>query len=54
MPPSIPPDEDWVCCGGIWVCCCWGGLVVVVELLGGGDLELPLDPPLAIFYDYYK
>jgi hypothetical protein len=50
IPLNNPPD-CWVCCGGTLVCCCCGGgggFVVVVELLGGGDLELPLEPPLGI------
>jgi hypothetical protein len=51
IPLSIPPDCWVVCCGACWVG--WG-LVVVAELLGGGDLELPLDPPLAIFDDERK
>jgi hypothetical protein len=45
IPLNIPPDLGWVaCCGGTVVC--WGcGLEVVAELLGGGDLEPPLEPP---------
>jgi hypothetical protein len=30
------------------------GLEAVLELLGGGDLEPPLDPPLGIYYFFQK
>jgi hypothetical protein len=55
IPPSIPPDCWVACCGGgVRVCWVGCGRVVVVELLGGGDLEPPLDPPLAILVDMNK
>lgn len=48
IPPIIP--VDWVC-GMVLGCWVGWGLEAVNELLGGGDLEGPLDPrdpPLGI------
>lgn len=50
---SPPPELCWVICGGGTCVLCGGGcmgLDEVAELLGGGDLEPPLDPPLGIIY----
>ena len=53
IPLNNPPELDWVCAGIGGLCCCCGGgcigLELVLELLGGGDLDPPLEPPLAIF-----
>jgi hypothetical protein len=57
IPLNIPPEDGvWVCVGIVFGCWVGIGLVFVKLLLGGGDLELPLDPPLepplAIFILY--
>jgi hypothetical protein len=51
IPLNIPPED------GACVCCiggrCGGGCIGLElddELLGGGDLDPPLEPPLAILY----